>query len=320
MVPAKREATMPTSALATSETRPSRTTELALLMVLATLWGGSYSFIKIGVETIPPLTLIAARTLIAGALLLAVIRWRGLRLPRDLATWKLFAVQACLNSVFPFTLIAWAERSVDAGLASILNGATPVFVFLISLANLRGRRPDPRKAIGVAAGLAGIVLIVGVQAFSGLGDQTVPQLAIVLATVAYACAALFGRNFSGMDPLLPAVGSLLAGAAMLLPAALLVDRPWALVPSRESVLALLALAVFSTALAFAIYFRLICTLGAVGTTAVSYLRVPIGVAIGILFLGERLSPTAWMGLALVVVGVAAMTLPERKSAPPADAV
>jgi drug/metabolite transporter (DMT)-like permease len=79
-------------------------------------------------------------------------------------------------------------------------------------------------------------------------------------------------------------------------------------------MALLALAVFSTALAFAIYFRLIRTLGAVGTTAVSYLRVPIGVAIGILFLGESLSPTAWMGLALVVLGVAAMTLPERKPA------
>lgn len=309
---------MPRRAVPAPETVPNRTTELALLLVLATLWGGSYSFIKIGVETIPPLTLIAARTLIAGMILLAIIRWRGLRLPRDLATWKLFAVQACLNSVFPFTLIAWAERSVDAGLASILNGATPVFVFLISLALMRGKRIDSRKAFGVGAGLAGISLIVGVQAFAGLGDQIVPQLAIVLATVAYACAALFGRNFGGMDPLLPAVGSMLAGAAMLLPAALVVDQPWTLTPSRESVLALLALAVFSTALAFAIYFRLIGTLGAVGTTAVSYLRVPIGVAIGIVFLGERLSPTIWAGLALVVVGVAAMTLPERKPAVATD--
>lgn len=305
---------MTTQAPAAPAAGSNRATEFGLLLILATLWGGSYSFIKIGVETIPPLTLIAARTLIAGAILLAIIRWRGLRLPRDPATWRLFAVQACLNSVFPFTLIAWAERSVDAGLASILNGATPVFVFLITLALAPRRKPDSRKAFGVAAGLAGITLIVGVQAFSGLGQQIMPQLAIVLATIAYACAALFGRNFGGMDPLLPAVGSMLAGAAMLLPAALVVDRPWTLMPSHESMLALLALAVFSTALAFAIYFRLINTLGAVGTTAVSYLRVPIGVAIGILFLGESLSPTAWAGLALVVVGVAAMTLPERKPA------
>lgn len=303
---------MTTQAIARPVAAANRTTELCLLLILATLWGASYSFIKIGVETIPPVTLIAARTLIGGTILLAVLRWRGVRLPRDLATWKRFLIQACLNSVVPFTLIAWAERSVDAGLASILNGTTPVFVFLISLALAPRKRPDGRKALGVLGGMTGISLIVGLQAFAGLGDQVVPQLAIVLATVAYACAALFGRNFGGMDPLLPAAGSMLAGAALLLPVAFVVDRPWTLTPSRESLLALLALATVSTALAFAIYFRLIRTLGAVGTTAVSYIRVPIGVAIGILFLGESLSPTAWVGLGLVVVGVAAMTLPERE--------
>lgn len=292
----------------------NRATELALLLALATLWGGSYTFIKIGVETIPPLTLIAARTLIAGLVLLAVLRWRGLRLPRDAQAWRRFLIQALLNSVFPFTLIAWAETSVDAGLASILNGTTPVFVFLISLALAPTKRPDWRKGLGVAAGVAGISLIVGVDAFSGLGSQAVPQLAIVTATIAYACAALFGRHFTGMDPLLPAAGSMLAGTALLIPAALIVDRPWELTPSAESLLALLALSIFSTALAFAIYFRLIRTLGSVGTTAVSYLRVPIGVATGLLFLGERLSGTAWIGLALVVLGVMAMTLPEGRAA------
>lgn len=299
-------------ATASSAAIAGRTTEFVLLLVLATLWGGSYTFIKIGVETIPPLTLIAARTLIAGSILLLILRWRGVGMPRDPAIWRLFLVQACLNSVVPFTLIAWAERSVDAGLAAILNGTTPVFVFLITLALAPRRRPDWRKAIGVLAGLAGISLIVGMQAFAGLGEQVLPQLAIVLATVAYACAALFGRNFAGMDPLLPAAGSLLAGAAILLPLALVIDQPWTLASSSESLMALLALAVFSTALAFAIYFRLIGTLGAVGTTTVSYLRVPVGVAIGILFLGESLSPTAWAGLILVVCGVVAMTLPERK--------
>jgi len=292
----------------------NRTVEIALLLALATLWGGSYTFIKIGVETIPPLTLIAARTLIAGLILLAVIRWRGLHMPRDLTAGRRFLTQALLNSVFPFTLIAWAERSIDAGLASILNGTTPVFVFLISLALAPTKRQDWRKGLGVAAGLAGISLIVGVDAFSGLGSQAVPQLAIVTATVAYACAALFGRHFTGMDPLLPAAGSMLAGTALLIPAALVVDRPWELTPSAESLLALLALSIFSTALAFAIYFRLLRTLGSVGTTAVSYLRVPIGVAIGLIFLDERLSTTAWAGLALVVLGVMAMTVPERRPA------
>src|SRR5437870_936882 len=90
--------------------------DLALLLLLATLWGASYSLIKLGVATIPPLTLIAARTLIAGVVLLAVMRWRGLVLPKDAANWRRFMFQACLNSVIPFTLIAWAEQSLDAGL------------------------------------------------------------------------------------------------------------------------------------------------------------------------------------------------------------
>ena len=107
--------------------------ELLLLAALATLWGASYTFIKIGVETIPPITFIAARTLIAAIILLLVLRLRGLRLPRDSASWRRFAIQASINSVLPFTLIAWAELTVDAGLAAILNSTTPIFTFLITL-------------------------------------------------------------------------------------------------------------------------------------------------------------------------------------------
>src|SRR3954452_20927417 len=105
----------------TNQQKPNHALELALLALLATLWGASYTFIKLGVATIPPLTLIAARTMIAGILLVAIMRWRGVGLPRDAASWWRFLFQACLNSVIPFTLIAWAERALDAGLATILN-------------------------------------------------------------------------------------------------------------------------------------------------------------------------------------------------------
>ncbi|MBW0367449.1 DMT family transporter [Ensifer adhaerens] len=286
--------------------------ELLLLLALATLWGASYTFIKIGIETIPPVTLIAARTLIAGALLLAVLRWRGLSLPRDAATWRRFLFQACLNSVVPFTLIAWAEQTIDAGIASILNATTPIFAFLMTALITRHEAVTARKLVGIVAGMTGISLIIGMEAFGGFGEQLLPQLAVVLATVCYAGAAIFGRSFKGLDPMMPAAGSLIAGAALLIPVSLVVDRPWTLAPSTESLLALLGLAVFSTALAFAIYFRLIQTLGSVGATAQAYLRVPIGVAIGALFLGERLSDTAWIGLGCVIVGVAAMTIPARR--------
>lgn len=292
-----------------------RTTELALLLLLATLWGASYTFIKIGVETIPPITFIAARTAIAGALLVLVLRLRGKSLPRDAVTWRRFLLQACMNSVVPFTLIAWAETHIDAGLAVILNSTTPIFTFLLTALITRHEAVTARKLFGVIAGIAGICLVIGIEALHGVGQDLWAQLAIILATVLYAGAAIFGRTFKGLDPMMPAAGSMICGAAMLIPLSLIVDRPWTLSPSAASLGALAGLAVFSTALAFAIFFRLIHTLGSVGVTAQAYLRVPIGVAIGVLFLGETLTSTAWVGFACVVIGVAAMTVPARRQVP-----
>jgi drug/metabolite transporter (DMT)-like permease len=291
------------------------TREHLLLIVLATLWGASYTFIKIGVETIPPVTLIAARTLVAALLLLALMRWRGLVLPSDAVTWRRFLVQACLNSAIPFTLIAWGERWVDAGLATVLNSTAPIFTFLLTAVVTQHELVTVRKLVGVASGIVGVCLIVGVEALSGLGQQHSHQLlasvAIVAATICYAGAAIYGKSFKELHPILPAAGSLICGAAILIPASLVIDQPWTLMPSQASVLALIGLSVFSTALALVIYFRLVRTLGSVGVTSQAYLRVPIGVAISVTLLGETLTLTAWIGLACVVIGVAAMTISNR---------
>lgn len=298
------------------ETPPARTAvNLALLVLLATLWGAAYTLVKIGVETIPPLTFISGRTLIAGGILLAIMALRGIALPRDPAVWKRFMIQACLNSVVPFTLIAYAETHVGAGLATILGSNAPIFAFLLALLFVRHERPTLRQSFGVAAGLAGICLVVGVDALNGLGQDVLAQLALVLSAVMFGAAALFGRNFNGLDPMVPAAGSMITGAVMLTSLSLIIDRPWTLTPSVTSIAALIALAVFSTALAFVIYFRLIQTLGSVGTTAQAYLRVPLGVGLGVVVLGETLSPTVWIGLVCVVVGIAAMTIPKRAVAP-----
>jgi drug/metabolite transporter (DMT)-like permease len=293
------------------------TTELALLFALATLWGASYTFIRIGVATIPPITLIACRTLIAGLLLLAIMRWRGVSMPVDAATWRRFLFQACLNSVIPWIMVAWGAQALDAGVATILNSTAPIFTFFLTLAITRHEAVTSRKLLGGVAGMAGICLIVGVQALSGFGQELTAQIVMVLAAVCYAGAAILGRGFKDLDPIVPAAGSLLSGAAILIPVSMVADQPWTLQPSASSILALVALAVFSTALAFVIYFRLIRTLGSVGTTAQAYLRVPIGVAVGVIFLGEQPSSTVWIGLACVVVGVAAMTIPARKRSPAA---
>lgn len=302
--------------MTSSAVLPSRVpyVELALLLVLATLWGASYTLIKVAVETIPPLTLMAARTVIASAILWALIRARGIAVPRDVATWRKFMFQATMNSVLPFTLIAWAEQTVTAGVATIINSAAPILTFLLSWLLLGHGEASFRKLLGTIAGLAGITLLIGLDALRGFEQGVLAQFALVAATLCYAVAAIYGRNFKGLDSMLPAAGSLLCGTLVLVPASLLHDRPWDLAPSVDSVVAVVLLAVFSTALAFVIYFRLIRTLGPVGTTSQAYLRVPIGVFAGVLILGEPLAGSALMGLVLVVAGVAAITIPKKKPA------
>jgi len=281
-------------------------TDLALLVALSALWGGSYPLIRVAVASIPPLTLIAARTWIAGLLLLAWIVARGIAIPCELATWRRMLVQSLLNSVVPFTLIAWGEQFVSAGVAAMLNSVSPVLTFIAACGLTGEERFTPWRALGVAFGLVGVALVIGPAALGDLGGQLLPEVAILAATVCYAGAALYGRSFRALSPAIPAAGSMLLGAVVLTPASLLVDRPWTLAPTAGAVGALASLAVFSTALAFVIYFRLVASIGSVATTAQAYLRVPIGVGLGIVFLGESMSSTAWVGLVCIVSGVAAM--------------
>lgn len=169
----------------------SRLADILLLVLLSALWGGSYTFIRGGVASIPPLTLIAARTLLAAGLLLVFIRAAGVVIPRDFPTWRAFAAQALLNSVLPFTLIAWAQRDVDASLATILNSLSPVFTWVLTLGGTGPGTARLRKGLGVGCGLAGVALIVGSGLAGGKG-HTLQELAIVLAALCYAFAALNG--------------------------------------------------------------------------------------------------------------------------------
>ena len=294
-----------------SETRPALAGEILLLFLLATLWGASFSLIKLAITTIPPVTLTTARIFLAFLVLASIMAWRGLRLPADWRVWRRFAVQSAIGSLVPSTLIAWGQLTVDASLAAILNSSSPIFAFLMTWGVTRHETVTGRKLFGVVMGMAGVVLIIGLSAAAGLGREVVSQMAIAGASVCYAMAAIHGRVFAGYDPMVTAAGTSLAGSLMFLPLSLLVDAPWTLRPSGLSLVALVGLAVFSTAMALAIYYRLIRTLGTVGTTAQAYLRVPIGVAIGVIFLGETLTPTAWVGLICVMIGVAAMTHPGR---------
>ena len=287
---------------------------IALVFVLALLWGASYPQIKVAVETIPPLTVAAMRSLIAGLLLLAFLGPAGARQLWRAATGNLqLLTQAVFNCVLPWILLAWAVQSVDAGLATILNSLSPIFIFLMTWGITKHEPATPRKFLGVALGLAGVLAIVGVNALSGLGKHTLAELACVAGAFCYGVAAIVGRRFDAVSPLVPAAGSTLIAALVMVPLALVVEQPWTLTPSTRSMLCLASLAVFSTGFAFVVYFRLIATVGSIAMSSQAYLRIVVGVGLGMIFLGERLSAGAIVGLPLVLAGVIAMTWPAKRA-------
>jgi len=282
-----------------------RPLELLLLGLLSLLWGSSFAMIRVGIESIPPITLIGLRCGIAAIVLYAVLRLRGVAVPVDAAHWRAFLLQAMLATVTPFVLIAWGSQQVSSSLAIILASTSPIFAFLLGLAMRAEERPGWLKGLGTGLGIIGVVLIVGHQ---GLGGGSWPHtLALVVSGALFALSGYTGRGFRDIDPMLPALGAQICGLAFLIPAALLLERPWAIEPSLNSLIALLALALLATALASVIWFRLLRTLGVVATTAQAYLRLPLGAAIGVLFLGESFPMIAVAGLGLVMAGVAMMT-------------
>ena len=277
--------------------------ELGFLALLALFWGSSYLFVKVAVETIPPLTLIAVRVSIAAVLLCMVVRWQGASLPRDGRTWRQLLVQAMLNSILSWTLLAWGQQYVASGLAGVLNSTSPIFAFFITLLWTRHEAAGALKLAGALLGLGGVVLILGVEVLGGLGQQAVAQLAVITGAALYAVAAIYGKRFGGIRPAATAAGTMIWATVVLVPLSLAVDRPWTLAPSTEAIAAALSLSVFSTAGALLIYFRLMRTLGSLGVTSQSYLRSGVSVLLGMVVLGEPFTWTVGVGLCAVVVSV-----------------
>ncbi len=299
--------TRPAAAAPAKDKQPGGlATEIALLVLLSFLWGGSFTLIKIAVETVPPATMVAARTLIAAMLLALFIRARGLSLPRDGATWAALLVQGLLQSALPFMLISWGERHIPSGLAGVLNATPPVFVLLIGFVLRRATPVDGRRVIGVALGLAGVAITMGTQAFQSLGAAPLAQAAVLAASLCYALAPMWGRRFANLPASVTATGAMACAAALTIPISLVVERPWTLSPSREALGAVAVLAVVCTAVAMIIYFRLVQTLGALGITSGSYLRAGFSVLLGVLVLGEAFTWSTLIGMALIVFGVVAV--------------
>ncbi len=287
-------------------------TEFALLGLLALLWGSSYLFIGVAVEHIPPITLIAFRVALAALLMLVVVRMTDRRLPGFGPIWALIFIQAFLNSFGAWTLLAWGQQFVDSGLAGVLNSTSPIFVVCATLMLGQAGSTGLRKVSGVIIGLVGVVLIMGPSVLGGLGEQLLAQSAILLGAICYAGAALHGRRFRDLPPSATAAATLVAASIVLVPISLVVDRPWTLRPPVHATLAAVCLSVLCTALALAIYFRLLRTLGALGTASQAYLRSVVAVALGIVILGERFELIVGLGTLAAIVGVVLINLPAQK--------
>ena len=296
---------------ATSVARPSGhgIRDYALLLALACCWSSTYPLTKIGLTAIPPISFISARSLVAAAFLLVILRVRGIRMPTDRKAWKLFAVQQIINSTFPFLIITWAQQYVPASSTVVLASTTPIFAFLITWGITRHEPATLLKLVGAILGLAGTAVIIGLDALSGLGREIGAEIAILLATLSFACATIFGLRLAEYNPMVVAAGSLLFGGLVLLPAALVIDHPWTLQLTAKAIAATLAMGIFSSAFGLMLFYMCLTRLGTLTTNAQGYLRIPIGVGLSVLLLGETVPSNLALGLVLVMAGVAAMTIP-----------
>ena len=275
-----------------------------LLILLGFIWGGSFFFGRIAVQHVPPMTLVLFRVGLAAIALHLVFG----RLPGFYQTlvgrWRELLVMGMINNAVPFTLIFAGQTQIGSGLASILNATTPLWTVVIAQIATTDEKVTPAKLIGCGLGLAGMVMLIGPAAL-GIADSPLwAKLAVVGAAISYGFATAYGKRFKGVSPRITATGQLTASSLIMLPLALIVDRPWTLpLPPIEVVASILALALVSTAFAYIIFFRILSAAGATSTSLVTLLVPPAAILLGVLFLGETLSLTETLGLGLIALGL-----------------
>jgi drug/metabolite transporter (DMT)-like permease len=281
--------------------------EWVLLFILGGLWGGTFFFNAIAIPEMPPLVVILLRVALASIILWAVVLARGVRVPRDGSSWFALLVMAALNSALPFFLIAWGQVHIASGLASIMIGATPLFAVLAAHFLTTDEKMTPGKVAGVIAGMVGVVVLIGPQFLGEIGKDLIAQLSVLGAAVCYAISAIYGRTFArrNMPPMMVATGQMTMATLLLLPFALIVDRPWELAnPSLQAWGAVIGLAVLSTSFAYLIFFRILARAGAINILLVNFLVPVSAILLGVFILGEILTTDQVIGMAFIALGLA----------------
>ena len=278
--------------------------EWLLLIILSILWGGSFFFNKLTVAEWPPFAVVQVRVGLAALALLLAVRIAGQSMAVGRELWLAFFGMGILNNLIPFSLFLWSQQQIASGLASILNATTPIFAVLV-MHCFGNEKATGLKLGGVLAGLIGVAILMGPDAISGLGSNLAAQIACVLAAVSYAFSGLLGRRFRGLSPLVAATGQLSASTLMMIPIVFVMHPPWTLpVPSQTALLALVGLALISTALAYLLFFRIMRTAGPSNVMLVTFLIPVSAILLGSSLLGEALLPRHFAGMAAIFVGLA----------------
>jgi len=282
-------------------------TDWALLLALVAMWGSSFMFNKLGVATVPPLTLVAGRITIGALILLFLLYAKGLRLPAPGPIWAAYAVLGIVGNVLPFFLITWGQQSIDSALAGILMAAMPLATLLLAHFLVKGERVTWGRAGGFLLGFLGIVLLFEPAAIDRVGGSTlrvISQLSILCGALCYAANSVMARLLVRSDFLVAAAGTMLVSSTIAVPLALGLNAPWTLEPSASSIAAIVWLGVGPTAIATILYYRLIGSAGPTFMSLVNYLSPAIAVFLGVALLGEKPGVNAYAGLALILVGIA----------------
>ncbi len=285
------------------------TRDWLLLWVLSVLWGGAFFFAAVAVKEVPPLTLVLCRVAIAALVLFVFIKIKGERFPLGWPFLSIFLAMGFFNNLIPFSLLFWAQTTIPSGLASILNATTPIFSIIVAHFLLSDEKMAVNKIAGVMLGFAGVAILFGGDALSGVSVTTFGILACLGAALSYGFATVFGRRFRtlGVTPSIGALGQLSATTIMMIPIVIFFDQPWTLtMPSTEAVGAIVSLAVASTAVAYLIYFRILESAGAVNAALVTLIIPLTAILLGTVFLDEKLAAQHYLGMALILAGLIAI--------------
>ena len=276
-----------------------------LIAILAVVWGGAFFLIELGLTGFGPLTLVALRMLLAIPLMLLALKGLGHALPRDARSWWQLTLLGFFNVAMPMALFFWAQTRIDSALASILNATVPLWGVLIAHVFTRDERATPLKLLGVLLGFGGIIVMVGPDAVSGMGQDVIAQLACLFAAASFAGAAVYARRLGAtIAPMAAATGQIVTAAALIAPLALVVEPPWAApAPNLTAIAAMLTLALVGTSFAYFIFFRLIDRAGASNALLIALVMPPVAILLGVAVLGEVLTGGQIAGMALISLGL-----------------